>query len=212
MVRTYVALFLLLCGSISRADDKVKVTFDYKNNLETQGLIGLLDADQLKATLHLKGGDFKFYEVLMTSIRNGKKEYHRIIGFLPIMPDSTQLCVTTMAVDSMNCIVYVSPSIGAKIKVEMPTNQCLLIDYRNEDGYTPGDTIPLMAYSTGICKEMDLGNGHTVKAHDICGLRFSKIPLSEWHKTFNIPSYIYFEAVPVKSIDYGKLFNAGKNQ
>ena len=211
MVRIYFALFLLLCGAISRADDKVKVTFDYENNLETQGLMGVWDAYQLKATLHLKGGDFKFYEVLMISVCNGQKKQHRI-GFLPIMPDSTQLCVTAMAVDSMNCIVYVSPHIGSKVKIEIPTDQCLLIDYRNEDGYNLGFSIPLMAYSTGICKEVNLGNGHVVKAHDICGLRFSKIPPSEWYEAYHIPNYVYFEAVPVKSIDYGKLFNAVKNQ
>lgn len=64
------------------------------------------------------------------------------------------------------------------------------------------DSFHLMAYTTGIPVKHDLDNGNVVEGWDICGLRYSKVPTLEWQKKYDLPDYIYFEAIPTKEPTY----------
>lgn len=201
-----IALFVIVwiaSWTSSIAQNKITTSFPHNVDIEYRGLLGILNTCQESATIHYPGDEYKYYELYMTVNRDGdcRKTF---MGFVNISQDSTTICFTAMAEDSTSCKIYITPTMRPVCKVEIPTEQCLLIECVNEDGYEIGDTIPLMAYSQGIYKQINMGNGKIVNGYDICGLRYSKVHPARWHDTFNIPDYIYFEAVPVKEINYGK--------
>lgn len=189
--------------SILLAQSKVTIGFHQKyDDVQFMGLLGLIDACQVTATIHADSIDAKFYELWMVKNNEGI-ETRSLYGYMPLRPDSTDICITVMAVDSLNAKVYVTPQITTGKMVSMPTNNCLLIECVNKNGYIAGDTIPLMAYSTGHFTKHRI-NGTVFDAMDVCGVRFSEIHPSKWYEKFNIKDFIYFEVVPVKEIDYNK--------
>lgn len=105
-----------------------------------------------------------------------------------------------MATDSASATLYVMPHSTNCKKLSIPTGNCLLIDCRHDDGYERSDAIPLMAYSPGIHRNFDMGDGKVLEGFDICGLRYSQVHPSEWHERFKIPAYVYFEVIPVNKI------------
>ena len=197
------AMLTMMISAISSAQNPVKTSFRQNDDMQLSGLLGLLDACQITATIHYDDNDARYYELWLVEQHNGKTTRH-ILGFAPVMPDSTSICVTTMAADSATVNVYVTPSNTRRLACSIPTGNALLIECHNEKGYEYGDTIPLMAYSTGHMKKYDLGNGNMVDSFDICGVRYSGLHPSQWQSKFNITNSLYIEAVPVKEMDFKK--------
>lgn len=199
---TIIAIAVLL-PSILSAQSRIETRFNQKfNDLQFMGLLGVIDACQVTATIYADSIDAKFYELWMVKNNKGA-ETRSLFGFIPVQPDSTDICITVMAIDSLCAKVCVTPVGSGSRKVMMPTYQCLLIECVNKTGYAVGDTIPLMAYSTGHFTKRSI-NGNVFDAMDVCGVRFSGIHPSKWYEKFNIKDFIYFEVVPVKEIDYNK--------
>lgn len=203
-ILTVVAATALSIGAYSAG--RVGVTYVQNENKEMRGLMQLMDAYQIKAVIHAEESAYKFYEVLM-NVRKGDSTEVSLLGFVPIEPDSTEIVVSAAALDSTRCAVSIVPGGILRKIVEIPTTQCLLIDTPVKAGYAAGDTISLMAYSQGIHKLFNLGNGRTADAYDICGLRFSEVSPNEWRKDFGVDNYIYFQAIPVLKPDYDKFMN-----
>ncbi len=201
-------LFAVLATSwaVSVSQNKISTSFPNNTDLEYRGLLGVLNTSQQSVTIHYKGDDYKYYELYMTVNREGicSKTF---MGFVRMDKDSTTICFTALAADSTLCKIYITPEVRQVCNVELPIGQSLLIECVNADGYSIGDTIPLMAYSPGISKQFDFGNGTKTNVYDICGLRDSKVHPARWHETFNIANYIYFEAVPVKELNFRTLIS-----
>lgn len=98
--------------------------------------------------------------------------------------------------------IYVCDAGYLREPLLIDTKDCLLISCKSDQKYVQSDTIPLAAYTKGIVQKIDLGNGKMMENMDLCGLRYSNVLPSEWHKVFNLQSYIYFEAIPVKEINF----------
>lgn len=202
-LRSVVVVGAVLLMSILSAQSRIETMFNQKFNApQFMGLLGVVDACQVTATIRADSIDAKFYELWMVKDNEGV-ETRSLFGFIPVQSDSTDICITVMAADSLSAKVYVTPAISVSKKVSMPTSQCLLIECVNKTGYAVGDTIPLMAYSTGHFTKRSI-NGTVFDAMDVCGVRFSGIHPSKWYEKFNIKNFIYFEVVPVKEIDYNK--------
>lgn len=210
MNRLFVAITLFILAGVSASarnvvdnatNERVTISFPFNDNIEHRGLLGILDAYQKVANLHTTNDSYKFYKILMTVSRDGTNE-SLTLGYVPVSPDSTSICITVMAVDSTTCRVYLAPGAVSPVTVSLSTKMCLLIDYSHEDGYNVGDTVPMMAYSTGFHRRFKLDNGEMADGYDICGLRYSGVNPAYWHSKFDLKDYIYFEAVPIKEIHY----------
>lgn len=186
------------------AGSRVSVKFRNCDDPAMRGLLGALGGYQITATVHADGIDARFYEMWLVKSDEGKLS-RKLFGFAPVRPDSTEFCFTAVTVDSMNVWLSVEPCGGRRVKLSIPTVSSLLIECERPDGYAPGDTIQLMAFSPGRATEFDLGNGKKVTAYDICGVRNACISPAEWYSRFNIPLLYYVEAVPVSRVDYSKL-------
>lgn len=197
-------LFLFILTLISlgaMAAGPVTLTFRQNDNAQHDGFLGVLDACQITADIHTGPSHPKYYKLSMVTSIDGN-ETRSVVGYVNARPDSTSICVTIMATDSATAMIYVTPRCASRQKFSMPTANCLLIDCDYKEGYEPGDTIPLMAYSTGILRKFDLGNGTITNAYDICGLRYSQLHPSKWHEQFKIPAYTYIEAIPTDKIEF----------
>ena len=183
---------------------KKPITVKFKertDNVEVAGILGVLDAYQVTTTLYADSIDAEFYAIWMVKCKGDEKE-RTLIGYNYIAPDSTTFSITTMPIDSLNLAVYVSHCSSLRRIVAIPTSNRLLVSCNFEWDFSPTDTIPLVAYTTGIPKKYDLGNGNEIESWDICGLRYSKVPPLEWQKKYDLPDYIYFEAIPTKEPTY----------
>lgn len=199
-MKTLISLILAVMSLTATAALPVTLSFRQNDDLKIGGLLGVLDACQITADIHADSIDARYYQLWMVASREGVID-RTMMGFVPVTPDSTSVCITAMAHDSMTVNVYVVPATSRRFTVSLPSSGCLLIDCVNKDGYERGDTIPLMAYSPGIHSQVNLGNGKLADVYDICGLRYSEVHPSQWHERFGIPYYLYFEAIPVTRIE-----------
>lgn len=203
-MRTLFLLIISVLGLSSFAGSRITLDFtEYPDNPELEGLMRLLDATQVTATLHADSLSGKYYELWMVTSHNGA-ESSSMIGYKPITDDSTKIVISAMPKDSMTVIFSTAPYIGALQTVSTPTENHLLIGCEYGMEYTETDTIPLAGYSTGIPIKYDLGNGIVSDAWYICGVRYSKVNPSQWYSRYGFTDYVYFEAVVVKEPDYSK--------
>lgn len=180
----------------------VSVSFNNSDNPSVVSMLRAFDGSQIKATIRGGNNDVKFYELWLVKNHEdciSKKLY----GFIPACMDSTDIVFTSIASDSLSA--YISTSATTRCAMKLPTASCMLIEVIKDEGYAQGDTIPLVAYSTGKPTKYDLGQGNVVEGFDICGVRYSGIHPSQWYIRFGIRDCYYIEAVPVKEIDYTKL-------
>lgn len=181
------------------------ISVGFKEHIEDEeiaGILQLLDASQVTATLYADSLDAKFYEIWM--VERSENESNRTkLGYKKIEPDSTKITFTGFAKDSLNAIIsLVHISAGnPRVEVKFPTSHHMLIGCDYEWKFAETDTIPLVGYATGIPVKYDLGNGNIVDAYHVCGIRFSKVNPSKWKDEYDLSDYLYFEAVPVKEMN-----------
>ncbi len=168
---------------------------EFSNNPEIEGILGVLGANQTTATIFADSIEAKYYAIWMI-VCNDEETYRQHVTDVPVRPDSTQIVITCMPKDSTAVAVYVNGP-GFNHIVNLHTSNHLLVGCKFGWTFNESDTIPLMAYTSGIVMRARI-NGKIVEGEDICGLRYSKVHPSQWKSKFNIPRYIYFEAIPVK--------------
>lgn len=68
----------------------------------------------------------------------------------------------------------------------------ILLETYSARPYTTRDTIPLTAYSNGHVYDR-LVDGKMVQGGSYCEVRDAKLPPADWHETFKMQDYIWFE-------------------
>ncbi len=165
------------------------------DNADVSSLLNLLDANMTTATICADSIDAKYYAVWMVHQKENES-LRTLLGYTAINPDSasTPIRITTMAKDSLNVLVCLGPN---RKMVNIPTTGYTLVGCDFEWTFNETDTIPLMAYTTGIPMKKKVGD-KVYSGYYICGVRYSKVHPSEWKEKYNLPDYIYFEAIPIK--------------
>lgn len=200
MRKIFFVVFAVVCLA-GFAKGPITVTQNERSdNPEIVGLLGVLGAYQTVATIYADTVDAKYYEVWMV-VCDGPETERTKMSYVPIQRDSTQIIVTALPKDSMTVAIYVNGVYKFVQDVHIPTYQHLLIGCEFGWEFNDTDTIPLMAYSTGIEGKIRI-NGEIYDSYDICGIRYSKVHPSGWKEKYNLPGYIYFEAVLVKEMRY----------
>lgn len=130
-----------------------------------------------------------------------------------VTPDSVseQLISIVMPVtlnrDTIEWNVFAKPLSEESVKIrisgtgcptrihDMPTAMSILFECMAQTEFDEKEEIPLFAYSPGAEFEMNW-NGETVKGYQYCQVRDCGKHPSEWGKTFNLPSYVYYVLRP----------------
>ncbi|MBD5252553.1 MAG: hypothetical protein HDS49_05940 [Bacteroides sp.] len=187
---------LLLSALVAGAKGRVTVKIaEGSENPEIESLLGLLDASQAVATIVADSIDAPLYAVWMVNY-SGDEPTRKLAGYVPVQPDSTRIFIAAMAKDSLTVQINIRNS--SRQRVSIPTASHSLIGCGGERTYNNVDTIPLMAYTTGIPTKRRLADGNEVEAFYFCGIRDTKEHPSRWKKLYNLPEFLYFEAIPVK--------------
>lgn len=201
-MRKLTTLTLLLFFFIAIAKNPIRVELkEGSEDIQMRGLLGALGASQVTANIFTDSIDARFFAIWMVNCKDEEKE-RTLIGYHYITPDSTTLTITTLPKDSMHLAIFVCDAGFLREPLQIDTKDCLLISCKSDRDYVQSDTIPIAAYTKGIVQKIDLGNGKVMENSDLCGLRYSNVHPSEWHKEFKLQSYIYFEAIPVKEITF----------
>ncbi len=206
-MRKYFCLLFVAMFLITSAKQPVSVSFqEHIENEEIAGLLKLLDASQVTATLYSDSLDAKYYEIWMVE-RIGNESKRTKLGYKEIEPDSTKITFTAVAKDSLNAIIsLVHINAGnPRVNIKIPTANHMLIGCDYEWKFEENDTIPLVSYATGIPQKFDLGNGNIIEGFYICGLRFSKVSPYKWKDEYHLSDYLYFEAIPVKEMNFDSI-------
>ena len=200
--RIIVSAIILSAVNSGSAQEMVNVSFKNSDDPSVISMLRAFDGYQVKATISGGNNDARFYELWLVKNHDDciSKTFY---GFVPAATDSTDIVFTSIVSDSL--AAFLSTSVTARCAMKLPTASCLLIELVKNEGYAQGDTIPLVAYSTGKPTKYDLGKGNVVEGFDICGVRYSGVHPSQWYARFGIRDCYYIEAVPVKEIDYTKL-------
>lgn len=89
--------------------------------------------------------------------------------------------------------ISILPAIADEIQLKMEdTLHDILMETFSEKGYILTDTIPIMAFSTGV-KYKTISEGKEVEGISLCNLRNARKHPSKWYELFDIQNYIYFE-------------------
>lgn len=183
---------LICCITISAQDtDSITVSYSHPENDFLNQLLNFQEIDAL--IMKLASTKKCDYNIDFVEYDNGK-----------ITRQQFSFQKLKLSPDTVTINLFAMPTAGDSIKIGTWTHWdnigkmpfALLIETLPLDTYTPGDTIPLAAYSQGIKRTFEF-NGKPSIGYDICGVRYSKKPVADWGKEFKFEKYYWFELVPV---------------
>ncbi len=128
-MRKYFCLLFMAMFIISLAKHPISVSFkEHIENEEIAGILKLLDASQVTATLSSDSLDAKYYEIWMVE-RIGDESKRTKLGYKEIEQDSTKITFTAVAKDSLNAIIsLVHINAGnPRVSIKIPTANHMLI-------------------------------------------------------------------------------------
>lgn len=192
----------ILFGAIGAfaQSDKITVSFEYPEDDYVLYLNRFLNIGMIKAVIYGDSLKNREYDVELVICRNGDFEKKNLTENLPITSRTDTLSfyfiAQPLSPDKVKVEFY--GSFGHKEEIEIDTTNSLLIEPENTTGYSYDEQVPIMTYSPGIIQEIEL-NGRIYQGMDICGVRYSEVPPSEWHDKLGLKNYLYFQLVPKPS-------------
>ena len=201
MKKSLVLLFVLLgCLGVFGQKDRITTSFEYPEDDYVLYLTRFLDIGMIKTVVSGDGLENREYDIELVVCRDGDFERKNLTDNIAFSSRSDSLAfyfiAQPIAPDKVKVEFY--GSLGHKEDIEIDTKNCLLIEPENPNGFSYEESIPIMTYSPGIIQEVEI-NGAVYQGMDVCGVRYSEIPPSEWHDKLGIKNYLYFELVPKKT-------------
>lgn len=194
-----IALFAVLLGfqGVFAQSSNVVTAFEYPEDDYVVYLNRFLNIGMIKAVVCGDSLANREYDIELVVCRDGDFERKNLTEGLNFTARSDSLAfyfiAQPLSPDKVRVEFY--GPLGHKEEIVIDTTNSLLIEPERSAGYGYGESIPLMAYSPGILQEVEI-NGKIFQGMDVCGVRYSEIPPSEWHDKFGIKDYLYFELVP----------------
>lgn len=198
-MKNFIFLLLVIIGpfSVFAQKDRLTVSFEYPEDEYVLYLNRFLNIGMIKAIISGNSLKSKEYDIDLVVCRNGvfeRKNLTENINFTS-RSDTLSFYFVTQPLSSDKVKIEFYGSLGHKEEIEIETANSLLIEPENTNGFSYEENIPLMTYSPGIIQDVEI-NGKIYHGMDVCGVRYSEIPPSEWYDKLGIKNYLYFELVP----------------
>ena len=198
-MKKFIFLLFVFIGSLGviAHNDKLTVSFEYPEDEFVLYLNRFLNIGMIRTIVSGDSLNNKEYDIELVICRNGDIERKNItenINFTS-RSDTLSFYFISQPLSSDKVKVEFYGSLGHKEEIEIETTNSLLIEPENTDGFSYEENIPIMTYSPGIIQEVEI-NGKRYQGMDVCGVRYSEIPPSEWYDKLGIKNYLYFELVP----------------
>ena len=139
-------------------------------------------------------GDFsgKMCNLVMVHCRDGQLSYDEPIRFQE--KDSTiRLTYFAQSIDSDTAKISLkSKAVHSTRKYDVKNCKShILMETYTEAPLTTADTIPVIAYTTGLVQNF-MFEGKPVTGIDYCGLRFAKVNPKEWSEKYGVKDFVYY--------------------
>ena len=198
-MRKFIFLLCVLIGSggIFAQKENLTVSFEYPEDEYVLNLNRFLNIGMIKTIVRGNSLKNKEYDIELVICRNGdieRKNLTENINFIS-RSDTLSFYFISQPLSANKVKVEFYGSLGHKEEIEIDTTDALLIEPENTNGFCCEGSIPLMTFSPGIIQDVEI-NGKIYQGMDVCGVRYSEIPPSEWHDKLGIRNYLYFELVP----------------
>ncbi len=195
-------LFCLISFSMSAQSSKVEVSYEL---CEDDMIRELMDFQEIRYYKVFVKGDFsgKMCNLVMVHCRDGKFSYDKPVRFQE--KDSViQLTYFAQSVDAdTSKISLKSKAIHSTSKYDVKNCKShILMETYTETPLTTTDTIPVIAYTTGLIQSF-MFEGKPVTGIDYCGLRFAKVNPEKWPEKYGVKDFVYY-------IIYFDPFDTGK--
>lgn len=198
-MKKFIVILFVLIGTtgVFAQKDKITTSFEYPEDDYVLYLNRFLNIGMIKTVISGDSLENKVYDIDLVVCRNGVFERKNLTDNLNFTARSDSLSfyfiAQPLSPDKVKVEFY--GPLGHKEEIDIDTTNSLLIEPENATGFSYDENIPIMAYSPGIIQEIEI-NGKIYKGMDVCGVRYSEIPPSEWHEKLGIQNYLYFELVP----------------
>ena len=202
MKKIIFAALLLAFPLVASAQNRVEVSYESPDSIPdvTRGLMEFLDVYYMKITVH---GDIKGKKwILWANQSNDGK-----VTSKPVFPYTFEFADTTATfsfyaqadkTDSASIRIVTPRFTTAKNKYAInaengtPYNsQYILMETLPEKPYDTTQDIPLVAFTTGLVKEVTY-EGKKGVSIDYCGLRFANTDPKLWQEKHKVPRFVYF--------------------
>ena len=198
-MKKIIVLLFVLIGSFGAfaQNNKLTVSFEYPEDDYVLYLNRFLNIGMIKTIVRGDSLENKEYDIELVICREGELERKNLTENIPFTSrsDTLSFYFITQPLSSDKVKVEFYGALGHKEEIEIETVNSLLIEPETTNGYSYEENIPLMTYSTGIIQDVEI-NGKIYQGMDVCGVRYSEIPPSEWYDKLGIKNYLYFELVP----------------
>ncbi len=111
-----------------------------------------------------------------------------------VKSDSIRLILGARPIDSDSVFIALEGPVLFKSGIAVATDRCILMETYPAHPVSVNDTIPIMAYTTGIPQRMNLG-GKTMEVTYYCGLRDACVHPLEWYEKYGIKDFIYYDVI-----------------
>lgn len=108
--------------------------------------------------------------------------------------DSIRLIVGTRPINSDSVFIALDGPVLFNSGIAVATDRRILMETYSAHPVTVNDTIPVMAYTTGIPRRMNF-DGKTVDVTHYCGLRDARVHPLEWYEKYGIKDFIYYDVI-----------------
>ena len=187
---------------MSAQSSKVEVSYELCKDDMTRELMDFQDIRYYQVFIK---GDFsgKMCNLVMVHCRDGQLSYDEPIRFQE--KDSTiRLTYFAQSIDNDTAKISLkSKAVHSTRKYDVKNCKShILMETYTEAPLTTADTIPVIAYTTGLVQNF-MFEGKPVTGIDYCGLRFVKVNPKEWSDKYGVKDFVYY-------IIYFEPFDIGK--
>jgi len=160
-----------------------------------ENLVKLQDVSQLRVTI--SGDSLKGRKLIYRCHRvlNGvSTEIRRFPIPIPVKNDCVKFLFGARAVSPDSVVIALDGPVRSRGGERVATSGHILMETYPEQAFSVSDTIPIVAYTTGIPYKTTF-SGQVAEGVDYCGLRDSRVHPQEWYGKYAIDDFIYYDII-----------------
>lgn len=191
------AMIVSVVGGFAQTDTlSIRYSSPHYDNPFLKNFSELMEVSQLRVTLSGKPFEGrKFFSIGCHRVVNGVDSIvDRTPSVAGVRGDSLTIMFGARPIDSDSVYVVINGPFWVKGGRRVSTANHVLMQTYPEAGVSVADTIPVIAYTTGILHKVKHGDA-VYDAVDYCGLRDSRTHPREWYAKYGIEDFIYYDVV-----------------
>lgn len=196
-MRKFIFILIITAVSLTAIGRTIKLEYgEFNDDLKQLTEFENIDLLKIRLISDTIGGK---YDLVAVTVSPDSTSEQLISAFMPVKLNK----------DTVEWNVFAQPLSSDSVKIgimrtnyrsnihHVPTKMYILFNYLGQKEFNHSEEIPLFVYSQGAEQEIEF-KGQTAKIYQYCEVRDSGKHPSEWGKSFNLPTYVYYVLRPKK--------------